>query len=668
MHANRLVACAAAALTIATAQADDAPSAILNYDPAFFAEARPNTAFDMVGRLPGFVFTDIGSARGFAGNAGNVLINDQRPTSKADSLQSILQRIPAKDVERIALIRGGAPGIDMQGQTVIADVILKKADSTTWVATAQDHVFKDGHMVPDASLSFTRHAGGAIYEGTIQSTAGYDDSAGRGFHDLFDGAGHLLTHDTTYSHGDGFGLSAKGAATLPLWGGEFKANLTLTDSPFNDSLLYRHTGFSELFQDNSREKMGELGLHWKGAVGGAELETLVLQRIDDSNGMSRSDDMATTQLFTSSDQTGESIARATLRYLPIPALTLEGGGEGAFNFLDGKTAFFVNGANQPLPSADARVEERRGEAFGQADWRFAEGWMIEAGLRAEYSTIGETGAVSLSRSFFYPKPRAVLTWTPDKDSQLRLRYEKIVGQLDFNNFVASADLAATGVTAGNENLRPDQRTQYEISYERHFWGKGAFVLTYMHEQIKDVVDFVPIVTPTAIFDAPGNIGDGRNEEIHVEVTLPLDRFLVPGGLLTVVGVFDLSRVRDPVTGLERVISGQRPQNLNASFSQDIDSLKSTWGINYYNGWDERYYRLDQFRHRKVPPPYLSLFWEYKPSPAWSFHVEANNIVPFVFTDIRYNYAGPRNSSPLDNIEENVAHSNPAFQFQIRWTI
>src|SRR5579862_10072810 len=90
----------------------DAPqNGVSVYEPAFFADARPNTAYDMISRLPGFSFTDVGSARGFAGTAGNVLINGQRPTSKSESLQSILTRIAARTVERIDLIRGGAPGI-----------------------------------------------------------------------------------------------------------------------------------------------------------------------------------------------------------------------------------------------------------------------------------------------------------------------------------------------------------------------------------------------------------------------------------------------------------------------------------------------------------------------------------------------------------------------------
>jgi outer membrane receptor protein involved in Fe transport len=408
-------------------------------------------------------------------------------------------------------------------------------------------------------------------------------------------------------------------------------------------------------------------LHWKGPVGPIELETLVLQRLGHDNNASDSNDSVTAEHFTSTDDTGETIARATMRYLPTEALTLESGGEGAFNFLDGKTAFFINGVNQPLPSANARVEERRGELFGQATWKIADEWLLEAGARAEVSTISESGSVKLSRSFFYPKPRAVLTWSPDKDTQVRLRYEKVVGQLDFNNFIASANLSATGVTAGNENLRPDQRTQYAISFERHFWDKGAVVLSYMHEEIKDVVDLIPVTSPAGTFDAPGNIGNGKNDEIKLEATLPLDRLYIPGGLLTTTSIFDLTSVRDPVTGVERVISGQRPQNIKINFTQDVDSLKSTWGIFYYHAWDERYFRLEQVRHRKVTPPYFQVFWDYKPSPEWTFHLAINNVTSFVYHDDKFNFAGARNVAPLANIDEFIAHSMPTIDVRVRWT-
>ena len=71
---------------------------VISYVPSDFAYARPNTALDMIGRLPGFSFDGGDSVRGFAGAAGNVLIDGQRPTIKTDSLGDTLNRITIDQV------------------------------------------------------------------------------------------------------------------------------------------------------------------------------------------------------------------------------------------------------------------------------------------------------------------------------------------------------------------------------------------------------------------------------------------------------------------------------------------------------------------------------------------------------------------------------------------
>ena len=117
-----------AALAPAPAAQDIEPSqrGVIPYPPEFFAAAQPSTALDMITRLPGFNLEQGDNVRGFAGAAGNVLINGERPTTKNESLDDMLRRIAAPTVERIDLIRGGAPGIDMQGRTVMANIVLKR--------------------------------------------------------------------------------------------------------------------------------------------------------------------------------------------------------------------------------------------------------------------------------------------------------------------------------------------------------------------------------------------------------------------------------------------------------------------------------------------------------------------------------------------------------------
>ncbi len=644
-----------------------AQDTVLSYDTAYFASAQPNTAYDMISRLPGFTFVAGESLRGFAGTAGNVLVDGQRPTSKTDDLQSILQRIPAADVERIELIRGGAAGIDMQGQTVIANVIRKKGSSQQWVLTVDDNIWPDGHSIPSASVQFTEHAGDSTYEASLSRAIGFDDSVGHGSHAVTDVATDTATHQHAQTTGDGEGGSFTGSAATPLFGGQFKTNITLQALPFQSSVIYTTPGFKQAITDDSGDNKGELGLNWNGDIGAVHLETLMLQRLEHATDSNVSRAPGDDEAFHSTANTGETIARTTLRYQPASDLTLEGGVEGAFNYLYGTTSFAQNGVPVPLPTANARVEERRGEIFAQGTWKIDSEWMLELGARFEFSKISESSDIEQERKFFYPKPRAVLTWSPDKDTQVRLRFERVLGQLDFNNFIASSNLSASGVTVGNPNLMPDQHTQYEISVERHFWEKGAIVATFMHERISDVEDLVPVMGPSGVFDAPGNIGTGTNNQFDIELTLPLDRLGLPNGLIKATNIWRASSVPDPVTGKDRVISGQRPQDIEWTLSQDIPSLNSTWSIFYYNAWDEHYFRLTEVRHRNVVPPYVSAWWDYKPTPDWSFHFELANIIPFVFDDKRFDYAGPRDTFPLAEIIERSIKSQPRLYVQVRKT-
>jgi hypothetical protein len=455
------IAVLAFVLSGATALAQAEQSSVLQYPPEYFADARPNTAYDMIVRLPGFVFDDGKTARGFAGTAGNVLIDGQRPTAKTDDLKSILERIPAADVARIEVIRGGAQGIDMHGQTVVANVVRKTTDSTSIVADVSNNIWPDGHMMPNAKVQFTRRVGDSAYEASLSQIGNLDDSVGKGFYDVTSGG--TVTHYDSHFRASGTGWGATGAATVPLFGGQFKANAAYRDSPIGAIFFYDAPSDHVRLQDHSGSKKGELGLHWIGPLGGTELETLVLQRLGRATEFQAVDAVGDQEVFHQRQRSGESIARAIVRYRPNADLTIEAGGEGAYNTLDGSTTYVVNGTAIPIPSGNASVDEKRAEAFAQATWNFASEWKLEAGARFEYSRISENSDTSLSREFFYPKPRLLLTWTPLKGTQLRLRYERVLGQLDFTNFVASSDLQATGVSGGNPNLAPDRHSQYELS-------------------------------------------------------------------------------------------------------------------------------------------------------------------------------------------------------------
>src|SRR6185312_7373334 len=210
----------------------DDVSSVIAYPAAFFAAMRADTAYDMVQRVPGFTFDDGSAVRGLAGAAGNVLIDGQRPASKTDDLVSVLRRIPADQVARVDLIRGGQPGIDMQGKAVVANVIRKSGRCLTGAASVGQFTTGDGYTDPQARVEGTWLGDGRRLDGALSTTKGHDGSNGNG-HRLIQGpTGQILDSSTSRNAAPNWQYLATGAVETPWLGGRVRLNLTLEDQPY----------------------------------------------------------------------------------------------------------------------------------------------------------------------------------------------------------------------------------------------------------------------------------------------------------------------------------------------------------------------------------------------------------------------------------------------------
>ena len=637
--------------------------AVLVYPASYFAGMQLNTAHDMVQRLPGFVFIDTDTTkRGFASSAGNVLINNERPSSKTDILSAVLDRIALNRVDRIEVVRGGAPGIDMQGQTVIANVILKEADETHVIATLWNTSYGDGHQGPGGSVEINGRTGDNAYDLTLSRlNKDWDDSPGNGTR-FINVPGQPTVIDADHRRGDeqvGYALNA--SLSRPVLAGDFNANLTLQQTTFNSAVFYDPPQAQD-FPSSQKIRSAELGANWDRSFGPFELHLLGLQRLERDQNDNAAIASNSTQIFHSVGDTSESILRATVRYVPEKDLMIESGLEGAYNSLNGHSSLVSNGAAITLPGGNPKVNEKRGEAFAQTSWRLSPEWALEAGARFEFSTIAATGIPARSFDFF--KPRLLVSWSPIQSTQIRLRAERVVGQLDFNNFIASTNFASNGVNAGNLMLRPDQRWQFEGDFEYHFWDKGALVLSYTRENITDLVDYIPI---GGGLDGPGNIPKATNNIYDVELSMPLDRLGWEGGTFQPSLVWKDAAVPDPVTGAIRQISGVQDKKLVFNLLQDIPSLHSSLELTAQTGFQRPNFRIAQVNLLKLRPVYLELDWDYKPEPDLDLQVKLQDAVPYQYEVIQYNYAGPRDVSPLASIQDEHLHSQPRLYLQLRKT-
>jgi len=60
-------------------------------------------------------------------------------------------------------------------------------------------------------------------------------------------------------------------------------------------------------------------------------------------------------------------------------------------------------------------------------------------------------------------------------------------------------------------------------------------------------------------------------------------------------------------------------------------------------------------------------WDYTPTPEWTFRLAVENAGEFTYDDTLYDYAGPRASNPLDEIEELSIKSQPRLYIRVRKT-
>ena len=240
-----------------------------------------------------------------------------------------------------------------------------------------------------------------------------------------------------------------------------------------------------------------------------------------------------------------------------------------------------------------------------------------------------------------------------------------MGQLDFTNFVASSNLSGFGVAAGNADLRPEQRWQFEAAMERHFWDKGALVVTFLHEDITDLQDFVPV---GGGLDAPGNVPHATSEKLSVSGTIPLDFLGIKKGLLKPDVYWTTSSLIDPVTGETRRISNQRNINSSYDFTQDLDEWKSTWGLSWGTSFSRTTWRIAQISRVGIHSnPFVSVFWSYKPTADWNITFGADNFMPYRFELEQVNYAGPRNIAPPPTVQDVFTRTQPRFYLQLRKT-
>jgi outer membrane receptor protein involved in Fe transport len=628
------------------------------YEASFYESFAPRTALDMISQTPGFVLDaedDDQVRRGFSGAVGNVLIDGQRLGAKSQSLRDVLGRVAAREVVRIEVLRGSAVAGDASGQSVLANVIRTPASGGgTWEAGFE--VTNEDKPTPNGKFGWSGRK--EATEFSVGGSAFTHDHVSAGNFVMRNGAGDVIERRYEGFPHQNADYALNGQLAFPAGDGKLTLTGQLAYFKHDEQFFrFRRTPASaplasEDIPYSERERSGEAGITWQRPMGDWDMNLTALATRErghwdvTANSLDAAGLLEDTAFQRANTESGESIVRGTFARV-ISSGRLEFGAEAAVNRLDSVQQLTLDTGLGPVPvvvpNANLSVEETRGEAFVSHAWRINELWSLDSRLAAETSRLSFSGDTDQSVSLTYVKPRVQLTRQFGKH-QLQMRVYRDVGQLDFEDFVSTAQFANGIIEGGNPDLRPQTAWAAEVEGDLRFAGEAAMRLRLFRHFVDDVVDFVPVGPPGNRFDAPGNIGEGSIIGAELSLRVPLNK-LLPGGTFSFTGLWQDTEVTDPLTGEERMFSDLQENSMTAEFRQDLQAAKFAWGTSYEASSMDADFRLNEiFRFSEIHM--LNLFAETTWIENLKIRVELQSALDGVEQRDRRIYAPDRNGALL----------------------
>ena len=642
------------------------------FPAAHFADGEPVSALDVVNRTPGFAF-DRGNERmrGLERAAGNVLVDGRWPTIKASTLSEVLESIPFAVIERVEVIRAEAADFDMMGRQVVLNIVRKKGGEATLIgeATVKKYTDNDRNIGGGARIEYARTLGrfnldgGLVYESeqfmfgtgegpyTLESAESETLLSGRFDRDDWNKSVQATANGSFVTDGVDIGvtLTAKSTSLILDQVGDYA-------TPEGDP----HLEIVDIVRDSD---VFEAGSDMTFALGpNRRLNAKLLSRRERQGGDSSLAVPNRETLAESEFDWSETTARLNYRWDLSAPLSLEIGGEAAFNELDSFVQVGVDGSPLDLPNDSITVEEDRYEGVARVILRAGPGLSFEGGAAFEKSTLKQSGDANLIKHFDFIKPRFTAAWSVNEATDVRLRVERVVGQLDFNTFAASSSLESGIFSAGNAGLEPEESTEYELQLERRFWEEASVILTYTHYRRENSLDYIPVGSG---FDALGNAGNATRHRWTMNLNLPLDRLRWAGGKFRMRAVQFDSEVADPFTGANRTMTGRNQLVGFFGFTWELPRWNSVLGIDGFLGYEDREYRISEVRRERELPLPMSIWWDRTLANEVTIRVGIENVIQPGRTRFRDIYEGGRATGALSAVERRTTVQAPHFILRVR---
>ncbi|HEX8535463.1 MAG TPA: TonB-dependent receptor plug domain-containing protein [Allosphingosinicella sp.] len=649
------------------------------YTPADFARFAPKSAFDMLAQVPGFTIRSAVQERGLGQASENVLLNGQRIANKTGGAIEELQRTAIANVERIEIVDAASLGISgLAGQ--VANVILKAAKKSSgqfeWRPDVRAHYATPN--IFNGNISYSGKSGPVSYTLSVKNQGGRGAFGGP---ILISGPTGALTerrHETLFSDSDLLTFQTKLGFDGP---GSSVGNLTLAYTPYWERSQFRDR--RDFVSGERRRRSTDTRLNgyyydlsgdYEFALGPGRLKLIGVRHWD-------KEPVVTTQVlrfdsgrsdqgtrFSRDSRIEETIGRAEYG-LKSGKNDFQLSLERAYNALDQKGGLFFlspGGAFEEVdyPEGTGKVTEVRYEAIATWSRPLAANLDLQVAGGGEISHLDRADDDEPARKFFRPKGSLTLGWRPAAGWNASLKLRRRVGQISFYDFLDQPRLSEDRENSGNPDLVPPQswEAETEVSRELGAWGKTR-LRTYFH-RIEDIIDIIPLQDRG---QGIGNLPLATRIGAESVSTLNFDPLGWKGAKLDLTLGLERTRVKDPLTGESRPISGTRNRRISASLRHDVPGTDLAWGTSASYQHYNRYYYLSEVFRSWEGPWFVNAFVEHKNVAGVTVRATVGNIFNARHRFTRTVYAGWRDADPVSFVQRNNQLIGPIFSFSVRGT-
>lgn len=551
------------------------------FEPGYYVEFDPISARELVFRTPGFNLQQDDGGRGLSGVRSNILINGMRPPPKGQSVEQQLREIPVKSVARIELIDAGArQDIDMQGYPQVVNVVTVADKPAYYEIVTQLHHAGTGELdqenASNAELEGAGTFSAGVHEMTVRGNYRNQDNQNPGDFVAIDPANPEQRISSVNKWGrDNYGLrfaadlALPGASSIQLNTNVNSFEQGSTPLDLSDTGGFQPVSQTSRNQNDNRDFSGEYFRPF--GLSSNFMFALVDSEFEEQNASS----LTETGLTRSSvrvGEGGESAARVLVTQNLNERLTVRSEATTAFNFFEGGFRLFENGVEIPVAGSQNRVEEDRNSVEGSVDWNLSDRWILQGSVGLESYDITSADAASGKQTD--PLGRFAVSYRPQPRTTWKLESVRDIGQLSFNQFLASSNLSSEIITAGAEALEPERFWRHTASYDRRFGDRGMLQFWLSRQRTDNPVRQVALTDELVVAQ---NAFPETRDSLEGRFELPFERFGREDLILAINGFVGDSETIDPITLEERPVSGYTERSLWIEMRRDPGTGRLSWG-------------------------------------------------------------------------------------------